>query len=108
MKRVYRPGETRARAGRTAPLDLEALAIAALAFLASDPDDLQAFMATTGLDPAGMRQQAGEPHFQRGVLDYMVADEDRIERFAISQGLHPEAIGRAILALDDKPWTADP
>ncbi len=54
----------------------EALAIAALSFLAAEPERLGGFLALTGIGPESIRDAAGEPHFLAGVLDHVVSERD--------------------------------
>ncbi|MGV6874882.1 DUF3572 domain-containing protein [Pseudochelatococcus sp. B33] len=73
----------------------EALAIAALSFLASDPERLGRFLAVTGLGPETLRQAASRPGFLVAVLDYLASDETLLVAFAANAGLEPEAVVRA-------------
>ena len=60
----------------------DAVAIKALAYLASDSDLLERFLALSGLQRDGMREAAGEPGFMVGLLDFFMqryADAYRFE-----------------------------
>jgi Protein of unknown function (DUF3572) len=87
---------TRERGRRAAA---EATAIAALAWLAAEPERLAGFLGETGFDPAAIRQAAADPAFLTGVLSYVAADDDRIVGFAAEQGMKPEAVMRDLAAL---------
>jgi len=73
----------------------EALAIAALGFLAGDPERISRFLSVTGVDPADLRRAAAEPGFAAGVLDYLCGDEETLVAFAQDQGIAPERIAQA-------------
>jgi len=73
----------------------EELAVAALAFIAQEPDRLRRFLDLSGLDPANLRQAAAEPGFLTGVLDYVSGDEGLLVAFAADAGIDPTAIETA-------------
>jgi hypothetical protein len=75
--------------------DPESLAIAALGFLAGDPERLDRFLALTGIDPGGVREAAGQPDFLGSVLDYFLADEALLLAFAANARHRPESIAAA-------------
>lgn len=81
----------------------ESIAISALSFIASDPVELDRFLGATGLDPAGLREAAGEAGFLGGVLEHVCADEMLLVAFAAGQDLAPEAVAAARLALVGPP-----
>ncbi len=69
----------------------EAMAIAALGFLAAEESRLERFLALSGLGPHNLRQAAADPGFLAAVLDYVAADERLLVAFAASRGLDPAA-----------------
>ncbi|HUI12620.1 MAG TPA: DUF3572 domain-containing protein [Xanthobacteraceae bacterium] len=71
------------------------LAIAALAFIAEEPERMGAFLGATGLAPEAVRDAARTPGFLAGVLEHMLGDESLLLAFADSQGLDPAEIARA-------------
>jgi hypothetical protein len=77
----------------------ETLAIAALSFLAGDPERLGAFLALSGIGPESIRAAATEPRFLAGILDHVVADERLLLAFAAEAGIDPADLGRAQMAL---------
>ena len=77
----------------------ETLAVAALAYLASEPESLGGFLATTGIGPDQIRTAAGDPGFLSGVLDYFSSDEALLIAFAKHQDIDPTEIERARMAL---------
>ena len=77
----------------------EALAVAALSFLAADPDQLGGFLAATGIGPERIRDAARDPGFLGGVLDHLASDEALLIAFARSEDIDPAMVGRARAAL---------
>ena len=73
----------------------ETLAIAALSFLAEDPERLGVFLALSGIGPESLRTAAGEPHFLAGVLDHVASNEKLLLDFAEHQGIDPFDVTRA-------------
>jgi hypothetical protein len=73
----------------------EELAVAALAFIALEPERLRRFLDLSGLDPANLRQAAAEPGFLAGILDYVSGDEALLVAFATDHGINPSAVERA-------------
>jgi hypothetical protein len=72
--------------------DAEAVAIAALGFVASDPELMSRFLAISGIDPSMIRQAAGESGFLAGVLDFVLAHEPTLLRFADQTGRDPASV----------------
>jgi hypothetical protein len=79
------------------------LAIAALSFIASDPEQLGRFLALTGIGPESIRDAASEPGFLLGVLDHLAGDEALLVAFANQNGIDPEDVTRAREALAGAP-----
>src|ERR1700719_1630565 len=84
----------------------ETLAIQALAFIAAEPERLEAFLAATGLTVDRLRESANAPDFLAGVLEHMLADESLLLAFADDAAIDPTQIARARNALGDK-WERD-
>jgi hypothetical protein len=84
----------------------EMLAIAALGFIAAEPERLEAFLAATGLTLERLRESATEPDFLAGVLEHMLADESLLLAFAESAAIDPAAVARARNALGGN-WERD-
>ena len=82
------------------------LAIAALAFIAEDPERLSGFLAVTGLEAAAIRGAARQPGFLAGVLEHMLGDENLLLAFADSAGIDPAGIARA-RAVFGNHWERD-
>ncbi len=73
----------------------EALAVAALGYLASEPEHLGGFLAATGIGPDQIRNAAHNRDFLSGVLDYFSGDEALLVAFAKDQEIDPAEIERA-------------
>jgi Protein of unknown function (DUF3572) len=72
----------KAQSRKEAQAAAEQLAVAALGFIAGEPERLGRFLAMTGLGPASIRDAASEPQFLAGVLDHVAADEPLLLAFA--------------------------
>lgn len=83
---------------REPPLSAEGaehLAIGALAFLASEEDELGRFLALAGIEAAMLRDAAADPAFLAGVLDYYLDNESLLLVFAARQNIRPDMIAAA-------------
>ncbi|HVU18793.1 MAG TPA: DUF3572 domain-containing protein [Candidatus Didemnitutus sp.] len=83
-------------------LTLEAaqnLAIQALSFVASDPEQVSRFLALTGIEPGQLRSAAADPGFLAGVIDYYLSDERLLLAFAAYAGVPPTDVAAARRAL---------
>ena len=79
------------------------MALRALAFLASEPERLEPFLAATGLGPATLREAAQEAGFLGAVLDHVAGDDSLLLEFAANLGLAPESVAMARAALAGPP-----
>ena len=79
--------------------DAETIAIAALGFMASDPERLGRFLAITGLGPENLRAAATEPGFLGQILAHVAQDESLLLAFAANSGERPERVGAAHIVL---------
>lgn len=79
--------------------EAETLAVKALGFVATDPELLPRFLAITGIEAHSIRRAAGEPGFLAGVLQFILAHEPTLMRFAEETGTPPAAVGKALRAL---------
>jgi hypothetical protein len=73
----------------------EAVAVAALTFLAAEPERLGRFLAISGIAPATVRQLARSPAFLGGVLDYLATDERLLLSVATELEIAPDKIMQA-------------
>lgn len=80
--------------------EAETVAVAALGFLAGDPERLSRFLALTGIDPGNIRTVAGHPAFLASVLDHVMSDESLLLAFSANGGIAPERIAPARRLLD--------
>jgi len=88
------------------PLSKEAaqdIALSGFQYLAGDDDLLMRFSGTTGILPNDMREAASEPGFWIGVLDFFLAHEPDLLKWAEECEINPEHIApaRHALAPDD-------
>ena len=77
----------------------EAVAIDALAFVASDAELLPRFLSITGIEPQAIRRAAAEPGFLAGILNFILAHEPTLLRFAEQAGIAPASVQEALRAL---------
>jgi hypothetical protein len=94
MTQRRQPGTSGGKERRAAA---EQLAIAALGFIAADPERLGRFLAMTGIGPESIRDAAREPRFLAGVLEHVAGDEALLLAFAAENEVDPE---HAMLARD--------
>ena len=99
-------GKVRSSRDRARRQAAETLAVAALAFLASEPEHLGGFLAATGVGPDQIRNAARDPSFLSGVLDHFSQNEPLLIAFAQEQGIDPTEIERA-RALLGGVWERD-
>jgi hypothetical protein len=85
----------------------ENVAVAALSFIAADPERLGRFLAATGIGPGDIRAAAREPLFLAGVLDHLSGDEKLLVAFAGEVGTEPGEILRAREQLAGRQWERD-
>ncbi|HRO16043.1 MAG TPA: DUF3572 family protein [Paracoccus sp. (in: a-proteobacteria)] len=79
---------------------IETLTQAILAHLAAHPELVQALAAETGIIPGDLRRMSGDPGFSQAMLDFIVADDQRLLDFAAGQGLSPADVAHARAALE--------
>ena len=85
----------------------EELAVAALAFIAAEPDRLGRFLAMSGIGPDSIRDAASQPRFLVGVLEHLANDEPLLLAFAAEMTLDPEMVMRACETLVGRAWERD-
>ncbi|WP_309084561.1 DUF3572 domain-containing protein [Chelativorans sp.] len=88
----------------------EAIAIQALAFIASDPQLLQRFLSLTGIEAGDIRQAAREPGFLAGVLQFILAHEPTLVSCSEASGIAPQDLRAAYNALPfgEERWDIQP
>jgi hypothetical protein len=80
---------------RRSAQDPEVVALAALGFLAGEPERLVRFLALSGMTPKDLRERAGEPVLLAAVLDHLLADESLLFEFAEAEAMHPAEVAAA-------------
>lgn len=71
------------------PDTAEALALKALEFLANSPDNLDGFMAATGINGDELRERVEEPTVLAAVIDFMLKDERLLVEFCDTASIKP-------------------
>jgi hypothetical protein len=94
-------------AGKERQAAAQELAIAALSFIAAEPDRLGRFLAMTGIGPESIRDAAREPRFLAGVLDHVAGDERLLLAFAADNEVDPEHVMVARDLLVGGRWERD-
>ena len=79
--------------------EAETLALKALAFLAHSPEEIDRFVALSGVAPADLRARADEPEILAAVLDFLLADDTRVTGFCEEAGIDPRELHAARRAL---------
>jgi hypothetical protein len=69
--------------------------IKALTFIAGDPEQLERFLALSGMEVGQVRAAARGPAFFAGLLDFLLGHEPTLIAFAAEAGLSPESVGQA-------------
>ena len=87
--------------------EAEDLAIAALGFIAGEPERLGRFLAMTGIGPDSIRAAAREPRFLLGVLVHLAADEPLLLAFAAENGIDPGEVIKARDTMAGRRWERD-
>src|SRR5213593_3650327 len=101
-----RERDTRKKDGGRQREGAQALAIAALSYLAAEPEQLGRFLALSGIGPEKIRDAAREPHFLAGVLEHICSDERLLLDFAKYAEIKPPEVERARAALGGT-WERD-
>jgi hypothetical protein len=73
----------------------DAVAVAALGWIAGNEDMLSRFLALTGIEAGQIRLAAAEPGFLAGVLDFLLAHEPSLMAFCNETETDPELVTRA-------------
>jgi hypothetical protein len=70
-----------------------------LTFLAQTQEDLDRFVALSGVTPDDLRERLGDPEILAAVLDFLLADDARITAFCEEEGIDPKTLHAARMAL---------
>ena len=98
------PARSSTRSAREAKKNATALAVTALSFIAAEPERLGRFLALSGIGPESIRDAARDPDFLIGVLDHLCEDETLLVGFAEQNGIDPDDVMRARVALAGPGW----
>lgn len=86
------------------------LAIEALAWIAQDPELVEALVDGCGMSPQALHGVATDPDLALALLDFVLEDDARVTGLARQAGLRPEAVmqARTVLAGPGSAgWSAD-
>lgn len=79
--------------------EAQSVAVDVLSFLAEEESRITGFLASAGIDAAGLRAAAGEPGFLSGVLGHLLADDALLLSYAEWSGTPPDTPARAHAAI---------
>jgi len=74
------------------PNAAEALALKALEFLANSPDNLEMFMAATGINGDELRARLEEPTVLAAIIDFMLKNEGLLVEFCDAASIRAREI----------------
>jgi hypothetical protein len=74
------------------PENAEILALEGLGWLAGEEDGIQRFLGASGIDPAELREAAGNPETGAAVLDFLLGDEELLLRFCEHAQVSPKQL----------------
>jgi hypothetical protein len=80
-------------------VDAETLALKALAYLAHSPDDLERFVALSGVTLTDLKDRAEDPEILAAVLDFILASDELITGFCETVEIDPRDLHAARRAL---------
>jgi hypothetical protein len=86
----------------------ETLALQALGWLLSQPEELGGFLSASGAAPGDLAQLARDPVFLAALVDYLLETDDRVLACTKDLGLPATALGEARQGLPggrDPHWT---
>ncbi|MBI1170577.1 DUF3572 family protein [bacterium] len=86
----------------------ETIAAQALAWIAGDAERINGFLNLSGLSPAELMAQAGDPRTLGAVLDYLLTEDRLIMAFCDEAGLAyavPQAARAALPGGETWHWT---
>jgi|HubBroStandDraft_6_1064221.scaffolds.fasta_scaffold310516_3 hypothetical protein len=78
----------------------ETLALQALAYLAGSETDLMQFVQNSGIGADELRARAGQPDVLRAVLDFLLAEDERLLAFCTAMEIEPREVHVARHTLD--------
>lgn len=84
----------------------ETTALQALGFIASDPDRLADFIATTGITAQDLKRRAADRDVMAASLEQLLQDEANLLMFCANARIPPGEIAGALAALTGQPGGA--
>jgi len=69
--------------------EAETIALNVLNFLLGNETRLERFMTLSGMDPQALKNNASDPVFLAGILDYLLQDETLVYLFVEEYNLSP-------------------
>lgn len=79
----------------------ETVAITVFTELANEPEELQRFLALSGIQPETVRDAARQPGFLVGVLDYVLGGDKTLSSIEAATGLSAKTISDSRQRLAD-------
>ena len=86
----------------------EALAVRALAWMATQEGVLEAFLGSTGASAGDLRAAAADPSFLVAVLDFLMNDDAWVTGFCDDEGIpydHPHRARQSLPGGAEAHWT---
>lgn len=86
----------------------EIIALQALGWLVSQPDELGGFLNASGASTADLARRASDPQFLAALVDYLLETDERVLACTRDMNLPPTALGEARQGLPggrDPHWT---
>lgn len=77
------------------PAAARALAHEIFAFIASDPDRIEAFFASSGADPSRIREMVNRPEFAEFIFDFILQSDQGLLAFCQESGGKPQHVQTA-------------
>lgn len=77
----------------------ETMALSVLGWLAAEPDLMGTFLAQSGLATDDLPTLASDRGFLAGVMDFLMAEDQRVLDVAAALGMRPEDLARAAATL---------
>lgn len=84
-----------------APESAEILALKTLEFLANSPDNLSAFLASTGINSYELRSRIGDPALLAAIVDFVLRNEEVLTEFCDAASVRPRDVHIAHQVLSD-------
>jgi hypothetical protein len=85
---------------RISPQTAEILALQALTWLAGRPEDIDRFLANSGLEAAELRRAAGDRHLLESILAFLLANEVLLLEFCQDASIPAQSVHLARFRLE--------